>query len=267
MKFQYKALVAALALSAATVPAQAAMTMPTSGDSSLVLSLLDATNGISATFDLGYSYSSFASIVTAATNAGGTLSWDVTKGDYADAWTAFSSLASSTTTQWAVIAGDRAGSGNGAFGLISTINSDTTSTYTSGDLRTQLGNLQNYISSANTLSNHNSVNHGANTATVGNGSAYANSVYGAGKFANIGQDANAAYGQEMKVIQVTGNSLGSALVKTTVLGDANGAYKFTMSNAGVLSFSVTTPVPEADTYALLLAGLGVVGAVARRRKA
>ncbi len=29
---------------------------------------------------------------------------------------------------------------------------------------------------------------------------------------------------------------------------------------------ITTPVPEPETYAMLLAGLGVMGAVARRRK-
>lgn len=32
------------------------------------------------------------------------------------------------------------------------------------------------------------------------------------------------------------------------------------------NYSVTTPVPEPETYALLLAGLGVVGFMARRRK-
>jgi hypothetical protein len=32
------------------------------------------------------------------------------------------------------------------------------------------------------------------------------------------------------------------------------------------AFTVTAPVPEPETYAMLLAGLGVVSAVARRRK-
>jgi MYXO-CTERM domain-containing protein len=34
----------------------------------------------------------------------------------------------------------------------------------------------------------------------------------------------------------------------------------------ITSFSVTSAVPEADTYAMLLAGLGLVGLIGRRRK-
>jgi hypothetical protein len=47
------------------------------------------------------------------------------------------------------------------------------------------------------------------------------------------------------------------------------AYATTLGpeGAGNVSYSLTAPIPEADTYAMLLAGLGVMGAVARRRKA
>lgn len=38
------------------------------------------------------------------------------------------------------------------------------------------------------------------------------------------------------------------------------------ANGGSESFVVTTPVPEPSTYALMLAGLGAIGWVARRRK-
>lgn len=43
-----------------------------------------------------------------------------------------------------------------------------------------------------------------------------------------------------------------------------GGTQFTMDN---LTVNATAPVPEPETYALLLAGMGLVGAAARRRKA
>lgn len=44
---------------------------------------------------------------------------------------------------------------------------------------------------------------------------------------------------------------------------------FTLSGPGVLTYTATSavaPVPEADTYALMLAGMGLVGFMARRRR-
>ena len=52
-----------------------------------------------------------------------------------------------------------------------------------------------------------------------------------------------------------------------------GSYHFELSGAtsgslgGQYTFNaVTTPVPEPETYAMFLAGLGLIGAIARRRK-
>ena len=47
-----------------------------------------------------------------------------------------------------------------------------------------------------------------------------------------------------------------------VFGVANGAAAYSLNSA-----ATATPVPEPETYALLLGGLGVVGFVARRRRA
>jgi hypothetical protein len=51
---------------------------------------------------------------------------------------------------------------------------------------------------------------------------------------------------------------------------AGSCYGFTTSEHGktdiMFNFSITTAVPEPETYAMLLAGLGMIGFVARRRK-
>ena len=49
-------------------------------------------------------------------------------------------------------------------------------------------------------------------------------------------------------------------IRGTVAGTAGGAY------AGVLNITNPLPVPEPETYAMFLAGLGLMGSIARRRK-
>lgn len=70
---------------------------------------------------------------------------------------------------------------------------------------------------------------------------------------------------------------GGVTVKTQVVAGGTvlpaGFYELKVSGTGITGSSasyggniVATPVPEPETYAMLLAGLGVVGFVARRRK-
>jgi PEP-CTERM motif len=56
---------------------------------------------------------------------------------------------------------------------------------------------------------------------------------------------------------------GLAGTKITSLGFSNSPAQNAFESA---NYSVTAPVPEPETYALLLAGLGAVGFVARRRR-
>lgn len=51
-------------------------------------------------------------------------------------------------------------------------------------------------------------------------------------------------------------------VGTPQWGDGNASYNYSIGGNTI----AVTPVPEPETYALLLAGLGLVGAVIRRRK-
>lgn len=56
-------------------------------------------------------------------------------------------------------------------------------------------------------------------------------------------------------------------LRLTVHGFAGAeAPAFSASYSGTLNVSTLAPVPEAETYAMMLAGLGMVGMVARRRR-
>jgi hypothetical protein len=53
----------------------------------------------------------------------------------------------------------------------------------------------------------------------------------------------------------------------TAVGSVRTEYRSYVSNQWTQDVAISTPVPEPETYAMLLAGLGLMGAVARRRKA
>ncbi|WP_019883063.1 MULTISPECIES: PEP-CTERM sorting domain-containing protein [unclassified Methylophilus] len=274
MKFQVKALVAALALSAATIPAHAAMTFATSGSSSLILTLLDFNSNTSATFDLGYGYDSFQSLVVDA-HTNGTISadglsktfaFDVAGGDYANAWSSFWSTASASTTKWAIYAADGTGTGAGARGIISTYKSGANLT-NSNQLQTSVANFNSYMTNNNALDNHNTVDDGASVVTSNLSQAYAGRAvaYGStGRINGQGHVSMDSLDSSMTVVQQLTGATAASPVAFNTLG-LNGNFQFKMTSGGLLEFVV--PVPEADSYAMLLAGLGVVGLVARRRKA
>lgn len=275
MKFQYKALVAALALSAATIPAQAAMTLATSGSSSMILTLLDFNNNMSATFDLGYSYDTFQNMVndahkTGVLSANGltkTMSFDLAGGDYANAWSSFWSVASTSTTKWAVYAADGTGSGAGARGIISTYKSGANLT-NSNQLQTSVGNFNTYMNQNNPLDNHSSVENGASVVTTNLSNAFAGKATAYGSTGRINAQGHVSMNNmdtTMTVVQQLTGATAASPVAFNVLSGPNGNYTFKMTSTGALEFVV--PVPEADSYAMLLAGLGVIGLVARRRKA
>lgn len=62
---------------------------------------------------------------------------------------------------------------------------------------------------------------------------------------------------------------GAPVVHTVTLGAGSYYYSVFGLASGVAAYSISsavTPVPEPETYAMLLGGLGVVGFVARRRR-
>ncbi|HYN53156.1 MAG TPA: PEP-CTERM sorting domain-containing protein [Methylotenera sp.] len=268
MKFQLKALAAALVLAAVAVPAQAAIDATASGNGSLILTVLDKVANVSAAFDLGKNYLDFnqvaaAGAVSSVTASGTSFSWDLGGNvDYSSAWNSFLSAANLANVTYAITAGDNLGSGAGSRGYITTYVGAGASTTTS-QLLTALGNFDTYT-------NNLAVVAGSNTNTVANGAAVqtpATIYYGSNKNNGTGVIAAGAIGTSLGVVQTAAAASNLTAVSNTVFG--NGA-KFTLASNGALSYTtnavVTPPVPEADTWAMMLLGLGFMGFVARRRK-
>lgn len=279
MKFQLKALAVAAVLAAA-LPAQAAIDTALSGNSSLLLTVLDRASNVSATFDLGKNYSDFnviglASFPNSGVTAEGTnFSWDLTTGDYGTAWNQFLSLANPANITYAITAADGDTiNGVGAKGLISTYVSAGNSLNTNG-LVTVTGNFDAYAAANGTS------NGGAtlfqNHQTVANGSSVANSGAALGSaFYSLGNKAGSvngpvsmgAIGSDLGVFQIISGGTSFAATSINVFG--NGA-KFNLGANGALSYLTNAPVvavPEADTWAMMLLGLGFMGFVARRKQA
>ncbi|MDO8450814.1 MAG: PEP-CTERM sorting domain-containing protein [Rhodoferax sp.] len=153
-----------------------------------------------------------------------------------------------------------------------------------------------FFNNVNVSGTHATDVNGAHLASAGS-AAYFNNGSGMEKVANTGMfDTNGQYngqyaagsttfaGQQQGVAffnQVSSSLTGSAKAKLTAIGydiDMDGVIEFDNNGASlggteyglwtlqgdVLKFSVTA-VPEPESYAMLLAGLGLMGAIARRR--
>ena len=274
MKFQLKALAVALALVAA-VPAQAAMDDAQTGNSSLVLAVYDKTANISALFDLGKNYSDFnvagASFANSGiTNPGTVLNWNLSSGDYATAWSTYFATATLANSVYAIVSTDNLGAGAGNRGLISTYSSFATNP-TTGQLQTVAQNFSSMLNNNQTSTvalyeNHTLVANGGSVipgSTPGFG--YSPNYFGNSKNFGLGPIAVGSVGTDLGVFQYT--SAATTFVTPTLTTFGNSA-KFNLASNGSLVYStLAAPIPEADTWAMMLLGLGFMGFVARRKQA
>lgn len=270
MNFKLKALVAALALAAA-VPAQAAFDPSSGGNGSLILTVYDRVAAISATFDLGKNYSDFSIAGTSfpnsgVTTSGTTFSWNLaSNANYAPAWTQFLAAATVPNIFYAIGAGDNVGSGAGNRGFISTYTS--LEDITTGRVLNISSNFDAYAAANQTtaetlFSNHQTAEDGSSVATAT--ASYGGIFYTEEKNFGVGSIAAAGLGTDMGVFQYTTASGNFLTAPITVFG--NNA-KFNLDANGALSYSVAAPIPEVDTWAMMMLGLGFMGFVARRKQA
>ena len=258
-------------------PAIAALDSPFDGNGSLVLTLLDSTANVSATFDLGKNYSDFnvfgtSFVNSGISNRGVNLSWNLASNTaYAPAWNQYLANASLANTQYVITAADgwMGAGGAGAAGFVTTFKLSGNTLATSG-LLAAIDNYDFYLNSNISddlvvFQNHTSNANGASVANAGD--ALASSYFSVSGRANgTGPVVMGNIGESLSLAQVLTGSSNFAASTVNVYG--NGA-KFLLGANGVLTYGtdalIIGGVPEPESWAMMLLGLGAMGFVVRKR--
>jgi len=259
MNFKLNALVAA-ALLVAAGSANAAISTSTSGNGELFMVVSDTTAGYSFVGDLGIAMDSF--------NANLGQSFDLTS--YSQ-WSAFYSAIGGTLNNatFAVLAVDSTGTAAGSDRMWVTSSTAVTAADIGGTKNNKMGAATNKADTLLGNLNTNTGTLGGDMNTVANGSAYSSSAETATywyatvadqmqnnlpfrTFADANEAANFGF-----------MSNSGATSTLTPINYTEAAGQWTVG-AGSLNYAVAA-VPEAETYAMMLAGLGLVGFMVRRR--
>lgn len=278
--------IAAAALLAATGAANAAMDGATSGNGSLLVSFISSVGSaaaggddMSAVFDLGINMNELLSFQNVA---GYTQTWDLTSSNFGSAWSDLLSFSTNDAAiEFNVIALDNTNGGDVAGGAryLTTADVATFPSLTNANLLGFQG-MDAYIDANNSRGTHGTQANGASTATPTDVSnSYFRAVNGAGFgdtwLAKTTADTTKTLSTAQNFWFLTSTAPGGTgqAAKSAFGVDLNGngsigvgEYGEWSVNAAAGTITFMNPVPEPETYAMLLAGLGLMGAIARRRR-
>lgn len=245
--------------------------------SELFLLTVDQSDNIQGFFDLGVNITDFTPASQSAPgttrtwnlNTGATTGLGGVTGDWSTAWNAFNAAANTTAGGVRYMVGALEGDLSDA--AVGDIKAVTTSRDGLAQVSTQDdGALQNYVSSlafflANgALGNISSATNGGGTTNSANSNAWGFTGFLPNWQGNAPFSALADAGQSAEVYFLeSAFNFGLSQVSQFAGSNPFGPATFTLDSNGVLTYAV--PVPEADTWAFMLAGLGLVGFLARRR--
>lgn len=256
MKLKLIALAAVLA--AAGAANAAVIDNGAAGNGGLFFSAWDGVNSYSR--NLGYSIDSFESGLAAAGAIDLNFAADAT-------FTSFMSTAGTANLKWNVVATDQLG----ARRVLETFTApQPLTTKTSDVIRNVAVGAGNFVTAINgklTSTDSATFQFGENGyADLATGNRFGETGAGLLNFSNAGSFSTNSAVNGLSFMRINAASSGISASTYTPYLDGTDAVKVYLDGSNALHISaVTAAVPEADTYAMLLAGLGLMGAIARRR--
>lgn len=259
----------------------------TQGNSSVMFVAIDVNSNIGLTIDLGLRMSDFTNSTALTSDLSSNIVWDFSTNttnapitgvtSWNAAYEVFKATQSGNDFRWGVMAGDfitgtsvtatNAIIGRGFLATGNPTQDEMLLAQTSAPTGNALGNMLNFIPASNNFGNHLSVDNGANTATAADGAAWLPDLMGDRMGGHMtwtmlmfnGEVANFNWQQQIVANPVV-NQFGNPTT-TDALSPAPITFTFDIATNQL----VLSPVPEPGTYAMLLAGLGAMGFIARRR--
>lgn len=254
MKFSLKSVAAALVLAASAASASAAIDNGANGNGELFFSAWDGQSSYS--YDLNVSIDAFET----NKNASGLLNLSYGS-DFTSSFSSWLSTANTASLKWNILATDTAGPRR----ILATVGAATlpATNFTADVLRTAATNIQSSVNAINTIM----VGNSAVTTSTGAAS-YAGTMtnsYQKLNFSTAGSLAANTFASGLVFEKTTANATGLTAGVNTAYADEGTAVRAWVGSDNILHIGAVAAVPEPSEYALMLAGLGMIAAIARRR--